>query len=433
MDNRLIIWGCGYLGFSNLVYYGHAGFHCIGIDSNSAIIGRVLSGDYKPDLQAWMNEPYMDLFHSGQVQITDSWESVTSQENDVHFICVPTEANGELSLVAIWDVVNKIIAMRKGFSSIRLLIESTLPYGTAERVLKRVSDSSNHNIMFCVSPRRDWFTEAGKTLRTLTRVYGCNTVEASCFFQKILASVCESLVLAENYQYAEFSKSVENTIRHIGIIFANQLSDAFPDIDTRKVLALAGTKWNINTYYPSFGPGGYCIPLSSKYVLHAAGDRPFPILQEVTSYTAKRPESVAEQIHSKLHKSASILILGIAYMADVAVDKESPILQIIPFLRDRGYKLSVHDPNFTRSYLQIRTGCNNIVEDLSHTEFWKQFDAVILSTGHSSYSNLPIQPFFHTKDGMQVFDNTGLWQSYASILNKNGKYRLIGTASWQEE
>ena len=62
-------------------------------------------------------------------------------------------------------------------------------------------------------------------------------------------------------------KKYRNAYRHMEITLANQLSLVYPRESMREVLKLVGTKWNIGTYFPGFGTGGYCIPLSSQYVL----------------------------------------------------------------------------------------------------------------------------------------------------------------------
>ena len=62
-------------------------------------------------------------------------------------------------------------------------------------------------------------------------------------------------------------KSVEKRLQTYGYNFANQLSLAFPNDNIREVLKLVGTKWNIETFHPGIGAGGYCIPLSSRYIL----------------------------------------------------------------------------------------------------------------------------------------------------------------------
>ena len=68
-------------------------------------------------------------------------------------------------------------------------------------------------------------------------------------------------------------KSIENAYRHMEITLANQLSLAYTNENMREVLKLVGTKWNIGTYHPGFGTGGYCIPLSSQYVLREVKDK----------------------------------------------------------------------------------------------------------------------------------------------------------------
>ena len=82
--------------------------------------------------------------------------------------------------------------------------------------------------------------------------------------------MCKTLHKASTHKVAEMVKSFENCYRHVDNALANQLSRAFPHENIRETLKLGGTKWNIGTFYPGFGSGGYCIPLSSKYVISGA-------------------------------------------------------------------------------------------------------------------------------------------------------------------
>ena len=116
-------------------------------------------------------------------------------------------------------------------------------------------------------PVRDWFVEGTKSLRELDRVFGSTDKKSSKITKSILSIVCKKLHEASSHKVSEMVKSIENAYRHMEITLANQLSLAFPNDNMREVLKLVGTKWNIGTYYPGFGTGGYCIPLSSKYVL----------------------------------------------------------------------------------------------------------------------------------------------------------------------
>ena len=83
----------------------------------------------------------------------------------------------------------------------------------------------------------------------------------------VLSIVCKKLHPASSYKVSEMVKSVENAYRHMDITLANQLSLAFPRDNIREVLKLVGTKWNVEAFHPGIGAGGYCIPLSSRYIL----------------------------------------------------------------------------------------------------------------------------------------------------------------------
>lgn len=429
-DKKLYIWGCGYLGFSNLVYYGKKGYKCIGIDIIENLQEMILKGNYKSDLLLWIHEPYLELFKSGVIQVTSDWEKLDVQENDIHIICVPTEDKGEPYLDALYNVIDKIVALNKDLSKLNLLIESTMPAGTAAQILSNLKLRLNYSINFCVSPRRDWFTEGGRNIFTVSRVYGCNSKEAEMIFAELLSSLCPHIVKASDYRYAEFSKSVENSIRQLGIIYADQLADAFPYLDVREVLQLAGTKWNINTYIPSFGPGGYCIPLSGKYVIDACKNGEIPLIKECVSYTSNRPYIIAEQIIEKIQDGAKVLILGTAYMGNVAVDKESPIVKIIEVMNSRGIVVYVHDPYFGADAVK-RYHCNSFDLFNADVSEFARFDAVILNSAHDCYTvELGEKIVLGCRLGIELFDNTGKWKELEDRFNSKGNYRLIGTPSW---
>ena len=103
-----------------------------------------------------------------------------------------------------------------------------------------------------------------KTIENLDRVIGSKNKEG-LIIKQILSIVCKKIHVAKNYSISEMVKSIENAYRHMDTL-ANQLSIAYKDYDMREVLNLVGTKWNIGTF-SGFGTGGYCIPLSSQYVL----------------------------------------------------------------------------------------------------------------------------------------------------------------------
>ena len=100
---------------------------------------------------------------------------------------------------------------------------------------------------------------------------------------EVLSIVCEKLIPAPDHRHAEIVKSVENAFRHSEITLANQLSLAYPNLNMTEVLRLVGTKWNVGTFHPSFGSGGYCIPFSSNTFEGAEKPEYLTILKKTSS------------------------------------------------------------------------------------------------------------------------------------------------------
>ena len=104
---------------------------------------------------------------------------------------------------------------------------------------------------------------------------------------------------ASSYKVSEMVKSVENAYRHMDITLANQLSIAFPKDNIREVLKLVGTKWNVEAFHPGIGAGGYCIPLSSRYILSQVKDaNKLSLLRE----TVKTDDGMSKLIANSIAK-----------------------------------------------------------------------------------------------------------------------------------
>lgn len=429
---NLVFWGLGYTGFSNLIHYSEIGNTCIGIDINPVVREQILAGTYKSDLTGWTAEEGQAFFQRNHVYLfTDSTE-LKNFSDKIHFICVPTEVNGEPNNQTVFEVVDEILNISASYEEINILIESTMSPGTAEKVYHRLLfHKKNRRCRFAVSPRRDWFTKELPSSE-ITRVIGADSSESLSFFKEAISPVYPKIAVASDYRYAEMCKSVENSIRHVSITLANQLADAFPNMDIREVLALAATKWNIGTYWPSFGPGGYCIPVSSKYLVDSAVENSLPLLREAIRYTQDRPTEIAKQICQRIH-GQSVLILGMTYEANIAVDKGAAILEILHILQIHNYQTYLNDPFYSDEELRLRYGGIPFDIDSEDVE-WKCFDAVILNVFDHRFELLnPIDVIKKLRDDTVVFDNTGRWSQLVDLPEMVGRYHLIGTPSWFNE
>jgi len=175
-------------------------------------------------------------------------------------------------------------------------------------------------------------------------------------------------------------KSVENAYRHVEIALANQLSLAYPNLNMTEVLRLVATKWNVGLYHPSFGTGGYCIPLSSKYVISGA-ERPeyLTILRETIESDANLPLLVADQIADRGFKKVGIL--GLSYKGDLRVHVLSPTIRIARRLREKGVQVKVNDPYYSSEQIRSLTDA----PDFKFPTGLSEFECVLIVAGHRLY------------------------------------------------
>ena len=142
-------------------------------------------------------------------------------------------------------------------------------------------------------------------------------------------------------------KSVENAYRHMDITLANQLSLAFPKDNIREVLKLVGTKWNIEVFHPGLGAGGYCIPLSSRYILSQVKNiSKLSLLRE----TIKTDDSMGKLIANSIAKKGfkNIGVLGLSYKGNLKVSVLSKVIPLVKFLIKKKLKVRLFDPYFSK-------------------------------------------------------------------------------------
>ena len=169
-------------------------------------------------------------------------------------------------------------------------------------------------------------------------------------------------------------KSVENAYRHMDITLANQLSVAFPKDNMREVLKLVGTKWNLETFHPGIGTGGYCIPLSSRYVLSQIKNKnKLTLLRETIKTDDNMGLTIANSIAKK--KLKRIGVLGLSYKGDLKVSVLSKVIPLVKSLKKKKLNVKLFDPYFTKE--EIKKAVN--VETFKFPHQLTKFDCLIVT------------------------------------------------------
>ncbi len=422
----ICVWGAGYIGLSTLAFYSRKGINSLGYDIDKKYLSNLSKGKIKnDDFKKWLGFDIKPLVQKKKLKFTNSVSEIKKINPQVHFVCIPTEKNGKPLMKILFQTIKNVINLidDKGI----IIIESTLTPGTGDLLIKKFLKEliSEEKIQFVIAPRRDWFVDGTKNLENMDRIYGGVNTKSQVLGKKILSIVCKRLHVASSHKVAEMVKSFENCYRHVDIALANQLSKAFPKENIRETLRLVGTKWNIGTFYPGFGSGGYCIPLSSKYVINGSKKKKeLSILKETIKTDSSINLDIAKSIVKK--KLKKIAILGLSYKSNLKVHTLSPILPFINYLKKKKISVSLFDPYYSKDEIK------NIakVRKFKFPNELKNFDCLVFHINHKYFAA------FHNRISKNsklkfIIDNTGALEKYKNDMFKNEtKYVLTGDCDW---
>ena len=429
---KLGVWGCGYIGLTTMLAFAKEGIYCVGYDTNSQVIESLKRGEiHIPTLDYWLGyKPDAQLL--SMIQPTNDWHDMLAKDVKVHLIAIPTENKGEPYAEPLINVIDKIL-MRKPnrMNPDLVIIESTLTPGMFDNILvKPIVEKGlfvGGDVLVGIAPRRDWFDSPDKNLKTLTRVIGGTDIHTSEVMKDVLSIICDHLIITKDTHIVEMVKAIENSILHICAVYACQVAKAYPDIDVGEVFRLAGTHWRIPTYYPSVGTGGYCIPLSSKYIRDGAKE---PKNLTITAVTIKedeyQPYYIAQMMASK--SNGSIGVLGLSYKRDLKVHTLSPAVKIIEQLKLLRNYVNVYDPYYTSEEINNLVG----VDTFKYPEDLSNFKGIIIVPPHRLFGQTPKSVLFkYLKKGQIILDNEGIWEKWRDDFVKAGiDYHRVGDKNW---
>ena len=424
---KIAVWGTGYIGLSTMVYFAKKKIKCVGFDVNKKKIKKINSGTIPlEDLKKWFGFDIKSFVKQNYLKATSNYKNLITDEFLVHFVAIPTEKDGKPFYKPLMSVLNNISKIkRKTKNPPIIIVESTLAPKVSDKKIIPFLKSKNlkvgENIFLSIAPRRDWFIEGGKNLENLDRVYGSTDKNSTKITKDVLSIVCKRLHAASTYRVSEMVKSVENAYRHMDITLANQLSLAFPKDNIREVLKLVGTKWNVEAFHPGIGAGGYCIPLSSRYILsQVKNTNKLSLLRETIKTDDGMGKLIANSIAKKGFKR--IGVLGLSYKGDLKVSVLSKVIPLVKFLIKKKLKVRLFDPYFSKKeiYEAAKVKTFNFPKDLSN------FDCIIVSVDHKQFK-IPkkILEKYLSKCKL-IIDHDGAWKKY----NLKNNYHLSGDHGW---
>ena len=406
--------GLGYVGLPLAVEMAEAGYRTIGFDVQRKKVDAVNAGqNYIGDI---VGNTLKEVVEEGKLSATSDFDFI--RDVDAVLICVPTPLD-QYQQPDISYVKNSTESVaRRLHRGMLVVLESTTYPGTTEELLKPILESSGlrcgEDFYLAFSPER--VDPGNKTYRTKNtpKVVGGVGQEATAVAAALYRNVLSGGVYkVSSPAVAEMEKLLENTYRNINIGLANEMAIICNrmGINVWEVIDAAKTKpYGFQAFYPGPGLGGHCIPLDPFYLTWKAREYDYHtrLIETSGEINTAMPEYVVDRAMKVLNKNrtamngARVLVLGVAYKADIDDCRESPALHVLEHLEREGALVSYYDPYIpeVRHKGRIYRGEAALTDELLQSA-----DIAIICTAHAAFDYERIQRLskevFDTRNAMR--------------------------------
>jgi len=357
---RIAVVGLGHIGLPLAVQYASRGHDVIGCDIDAAIVAAINGGISAHDDEPALVERVPDLVRTGRLRATtDDAAGVREAEVVVVIVPVAVDERREIDFGPI-DAATSEVA--RGLRPGTLVVyETTLPVGTTRDRFGPMLEAGSglqvdRDLFVAFSPERVLVGRVLLDLHRYPKVVGGVSAESTrravAFYEAVLEAGTEIRAVA-NAETAEMTKLAETTYRDVNIALANEYARyaAKRGIDVSEVIEAANSQPYSHIHAPGLGVGGHCIPVYPHFLFNAEPDlRLPPLAREINDQMAAFAVGLLEQ-HLGSLAGVDVLVLGIAYRADVREDAFSSAFGLRDELLAAGALVHGHDPYFSPEHL----------------------------------------------------------------------------------
>ena len=394
---RVGVIGQGYVGLPLALVFREAGFPVLGFDVDARKVEALRRGE--SCIRHIDPQRVARAAASGAYEATGDFDRLA--ECDAILICVPTPLGPHREPDNSYiHATAREIAKRLRPGQLVVLESTTYPGTTDEEVLPILETSGlrcPRDFFLAFSPEREDPGNPRFSTRSIPKIVGGVNGASAEVATTLYGAALETVIPVSSARVAESSKLLENVFRSVNIALVNELKVTFDrmGIDVWEVIEAAKTKpFGFMPFYPGPGLGGHCIPLDPFYLAWKAAEagvwtRFIELAGEInTSMPRYVVQRVAEALNgdAKSVKGARVLVLGLAYKANIDDDRESPSYEIIRLLREAGAAVDYCDPYFPAA----RKGRKHDLALASvpcTPEVFARYDVLVVSTAHDVFKD----------------------------------------------
>jgi len=387
--------GLGYVGLPLAREFATAGLKVLGFDVDEKKVRTLNSG--RSIIKHVPHSQVRKMVTDGLFGATTNMARLKTV--DAILVCVPTPLteNREPDMQFVIKSTETIAKyLRPG--QLIILESTTYPGTTSELmapILERKGLKAGRDFHLAYSPEREDPGNEDFTTATIPKVVGGLTKRCSEMACKLYGAAIVRTIPVSSLEAAEAAKILENVYRCVNIAMVNELKVVFDKmgIDVWEVIKAASTKpFGFKAFYPGPGLGGHCIPIDPFYLTWKARQYGMPtrfieLAGEINTgmpgyVVTKTMEALNE--HRKSLKGSKVLVLGLAYKKDIDDLRESPSIELIELLREKGAKVDYNDPYIPKTHKQRKHDLKMTSRKLS-AKMLAGYDVVLISTDHSDY------------------------------------------------
>ena len=381
MNNyKICIIGLGNIGLDLAINFSKK-YNTVGFDINKKLVEKI-------NVQ---KKKYLKCSEVPKNKLVITYKHKLIINCDVYIITVPTPVD-QKKIPILKSIIQATKLVSKFLEKNNIVIyESTFYPGLTEEVCIPIIEKEsklklNKDFFVGYSPERINIGENKKMSKDIIKITSGSNQAASKMIDNLYKSVIKAgTFCVESIKIAEATKMLENCQRDLNIALMNELTKYFKkiNVDIKKVVKAASTKWNFAEYYPGL-VGGDCIAIDPYYIIHSAKKLNYNL--PLVSLARKTNEAMTEYVFNeilkkfKITKIQKLAFFGISYKENCSQINNSMYLKIANKLK-KIYSIDIYD------YLVKASNSKLNLKNIKDFDYMK-YEAIVIGSKHNKYKKM---------------------------------------------